>query len=47
MTILRSNWFAHDAEWTYEVPFAAVAEIKDHFAFFPDRVDEITLQPLS
>jgi len=31
----------------YEVPFAAVAEIKDHFAFYPDRVDEIALQPLS
>ena len=36
-----------NAVWTYEVPFAAVAEIKDHFAFYPDRVDEITLQPLS
>ena len=36
-----------NAVWTYEVPFAAVAEIKDHFAFYPDRVDEIALQPLS
>ena len=36
-----------NALWTYEVPFAAVAEIKDHFAFYPDRVDEIALQPLS
>ena len=36
-----------NAVWTYEVPFAAVAEIKDHFAFHPDRVDEIALQPLS
>ena len=35
-----------NAVWTYEVPFAAVAEIKDHFAFYPDRVDEIALQPL-
>jgi uncharacterized protein (DUF427 family) len=36
-----------NAVWTYEVPFAAVAEIKDHFAFYPDRVDEIALQSLS
>ena len=36
-----------NAVWTYEVPFAAVAEIKDHFAFYPDRVDEIALLPLS
>ena len=36
-----------NAVWTYEVPFAAVAAIKEHFAFYPDRVDEIALQPLS
>jgi uncharacterized protein (DUF427 family) len=30
-----------DAIWTYEAPFAAVAEIKDHLAFYPDRVDAI------
>ena len=36
-----------NAVWTYEVPFAAVAEIKEYFAFYPDRVDEIALQPLS
>ena len=36
-----------NAVWTHETPFAAVAEIKDHFAFYPDRVDEIALQPLS
>jgi len=28
-----------NAVWTYEAPFAAVAEIKDHLAFYPDRVD--------
>jgi uncharacterized protein (DUF427 family) len=27
--------------WTYEAPFDAVATIKDHVAFYPDRVDEI------
>ena len=30
-----------DAVWTYEAPYPAVAEIKDHVAFYPDRVDEI------
>ena len=28
-----------NAVWTYEEPFAAVAQIKDHLAFYPDRVD--------
>ncbi len=30
-----------NAVWTYETPFSAVAEIKDHVAFYPDRVDAI------
>jgi uncharacterized protein (DUF427 family) len=34
-----------NAVWTYEVPFAAVAEIKDHLAFYPDRVDAIEVRP--
>jgi uncharacterized protein (DUF427 family) len=33
-----------NAVWTYEAPFAAVAEIKDHLAFYPDRVDAIEQQ---
>jgi len=32
---------ATNAVWTYEQPYAAVAEIKDHLAFYPDRVDSI------
>src|SRR5271170_635584 len=28
-----------NAVWTYEEPYAAVAAIKDHLAFYPDRVD--------
>jgi uncharacterized protein (DUF427 family) len=32
---------AANAVWTYEDPFTAVAEIKDHLAFYPDRVDAI------
>jgi hypothetical protein len=27
--------------WTYEAPYAAVTEIKDHVAVYPDRVDAI------
>ena len=27
-----------NAVWTYEAPFAAVDAIKDHLAFYPDRV---------
>jgi uncharacterized protein (DUF427 family) len=30
-----------NAVWTYEAPFAAVAQIKQYVAFYPDRVDEI------
>jgi uncharacterized protein (DUF427 family) len=30
-----------NAVWTYETPYAAVAAIKDHVAFYPDRVDSI------
>jgi uncharacterized protein (DUF427 family) len=30
-----------NAVWTYEAPYAAVAEIKDHLAFYPSRVDAI------
>jgi uncharacterized protein (DUF427 family) len=35
-----------NAVWSYEGPYEAVAAIKDHVAFYPDRVDSITLQPL-
>ena len=30
-----------NAVWTYETPFAAMAQIKEYVAFYPDRVDEI------
>ncbi len=32
-----------NAIWTYEAPYAAVAQIKDHVAFYPDRVDELAV----
>src|SRR4249920_2252617 len=30
-----------NAVWTYEAPYAAVAAIENHLAFYPDRVDAI------
>jgi len=38
--------FAEDAIWTYETPYEAVSEIKDHVAFYPDRVDSIEESPV-
>jgi uncharacterized protein (DUF427 family) len=32
------------AVWSYETPYAAVAEIKDHLACYPDRVDAIEVR---
>jgi uncharacterized protein (DUF427 family) len=34
-----------NAVWTYEAPYAAIAAIKDHVAFYPDRVDAIEERP--
>lgn len=31
-----------NAVWVYREPYQAVAEIRDHLAFYPDRVDSIT-----
>ena len=31
------------AVWTYEKPYEAVAEIREHLAFYPTRVDAIEL----
>jgi uncharacterized protein (DUF427 family) len=35
-----------NAVWSYESPYAAVAAIKDHLAFYPDRVDAIEQRPV-
>ncbi|HLH96203.1 MAG TPA: DUF427 domain-containing protein [Xanthobacteraceae bacterium] len=32
---------SENAVWTYETPYPAVAAIKEHLAFYPDRVDRI------
>jgi uncharacterized protein (DUF427 family) len=34
-----------NAVWTYEAPHAAAASIKDHLAFYPDRVDAVEERP--
>ena len=34
-----------NAIWTYEDAYPAVAEIKDHLAFYTDRVDKFDVQP--
>jgi uncharacterized protein (DUF427 family) len=34
-----------NAVWIYETPYAAVAAIKDHVAFYPNRVDAIEQHP--
>jgi|HubBroStandDraft_4_1064222.scaffolds.fasta_scaffold96569_2 uncharacterized protein (DUF427 family) len=34
-----------NAAWSYEDPFPAVAQIRGHVAFYPERVDEIAEQP--
>ncbi|MEV4620600.1 DUF427 domain-containing protein [Asanoa sp. NPDC049573] len=35
---------AVDAVWEYRQPYAPVAEIKEHVAFYPDRVDSIDIE---
>jgi uncharacterized protein (DUF427 family) len=35
---------AVDAVWEYREPRAAVAQIKSHVAFYPDRVDSIDIE---
>jgi uncharacterized protein (DUF427 family) len=32
-----------NAVWTYEAPYAAVSQIRDYLAFYPDRVDAIQI----
>jgi len=34
-----------NAVWSYEEPYAAVAEIKGHLAFYRERVDSISITP--
>ncbi|WP_420141017.1 DUF427 domain-containing protein [Sphingomonas sp.] len=36
---------AKDVAWSYEDPFDHMSVIKDHLAFYPDRVDAIETAP--
>ena len=40
-TIAVDGRSADNAVWTYEQPYPAVAEIKDHLAFYGSKVDKI------
>ena len=43
-SIRRNGRVAENAVWTYEAPYEAVADIKDHLAFYPKLVDTIKEQ---
>lgn len=34
---------AENAVWTYEAPADGVAAIKDHLAFYPDKIDDLSV----
>lgn len=34
-----------DAIWVYETPYPAVQQIKNHVAFYPDRIDSMEILP--
>jgi uncharacterized protein (DUF427 family) len=42
---LSSGRTAENAVWSYETPYDEVIAIKDHLAFYPDRVDSISAAP--
>jgi uncharacterized protein (DUF427 family) len=44
-SILVGGREAKNAVWTYEAPYPAVAAIKEHVAFYADRVDRIEESP--
>ena len=44
-TIRASGRVSETAVWTYEDPYPGVAAIKNHLAFYPNRVDGIEELP--
>jgi uncharacterized protein (DUF427 family) len=44
-TIAADGKTADNAVWSYEQPYAAVGEIKEYLAFYPNRVDKIEQSP--
>ena len=45
-TITNGGERTKNAVWTYEAPYDAVTGIKDHLAFYSDRVDTVEELPL-
>jgi uncharacterized protein (DUF427 family) len=43
-SVLAGGKKSVNAVWCYEDPFPAVAPVRGHMAFYPERVDEITEQ---
>ena len=42
-TIAAGGKVAENAVWTYETPYPSVEQIKEHLAFYPNRVDAIEM----
>lgn len=42
-SIIPAGERGENAVWTYEQPYAAVSDIREHVAFYPDRVDSIEI----
>lgn len=40
-TVRGGKHGSENAAWTYETPYAAVAQIEEYLAFYPSRVDSI------
>lgn len=39
--VVHDEGYVEDAVWAYPDPFGEVARIKDHYSFYPDRVDAL------
>ena len=44
-TIRSGDRLSENAVWSYETPFASMAQIKGYLSFYPDRVDSIEELP--
>jgi uncharacterized protein (DUF427 family) len=40
-TVTAGGLVARNSVWTYEQPYPAVAQIREHLAFYPNKVDAI------
>ena len=45
-TVIVDGRVAENAAWSYEAPFASVSEIKDHIAFYREKMDAIEESPI-